>query len=359
MAKRKFSGNSRRGSSKTVKILAALVLLLALALAVVLIAGRYGKFSPEKSGGFLPPEIDGEHVEIHFIDIGQGDAVAIRFPDESVFIIDAGSGANAKAPKKVKDEYDDYLKKTLHLTDNAEIEYLLVTHPHTDHFNLLSDIFDKYRISNTFFNDCDVASKSYKNFVAAAKGEENSVLNAVTDRKIFSPIEKQNCKINIYAPGFAFAENPNNMSIFCLLEYGGRKVLFTGDAEEKEEEWFMQQLVSPCDIDVLKVGHHGSDTSSSEEFLDFLTPEYAVISCDDGSAYGHPAAAVMNRLYYRGIATYRTNRHGDTVLFLDYDGDFVFRPEKKAEVENNSKNRNPYGSIRDTESENLKQADAA
>ena len=153
-------------------------------------------------------------------------------------------------------------------------------------------------------------------------------------------------EFEIFAPGntgFEGAESvKNSMSIMCVLTYGGRTVLFTGDAEVETEEWFISlPEVADLDVDVLKVGHHGSESCTSQAFMEAIKPEYALISCDNGTAYGHPHAVTMNTLFAFGTVTYRTNRHGNVVLYLDDDGDFGFLPENDVPVENNKLGINP------------------
>ena len=126
----------------------------------------------------------------------------------------------------------------------------------------------------------------------------------------------------------------------CVLTYGGRKVMFTGDGEMETEEWFMETVGgTELDVDVLKVGHHGSRSCTSTSFVEFIQPEYAVISCDDGTEYGHPHQETMTTLNTYGVATYRTNVNGNIVLYLDDDGDFGFSLEKEGAAQNNSQNR--------------------
>ena len=128
----------------------------------------------------------------------------------------------------------------------------------------------------------------------------------------------------------------NGMSPIIIVETASRTLLFTGDATTETEEWFMDTYAEELDVDFIKIGHHGSTSSTSEAFLDLVTPECCVIMCDDGEAYGHPAATVMNRLFDRGIVTYRTNRHGNITLFIDSDGDMAFNVENNVPVENNT-----------------------
>ena len=309
---------------------------------------RYGSVLGGKSDFTLPSQLDGRCLEVHFVNIGQGDAIVIMLPDGKIFIIDAGSGSTASPRKAVKEKYLAYLSDDL---DVDEIDYFVITHPDTDHYNMASRVFDKYVVRNAFYNnykDPD-KKKTYTNFLTnKVEKEPNIVIHPVNEEYFYMRIEDETYgyAFDIYAPGdtgFSGAESKwNSMSIMCVLSYGGRKVMFTGDAEVQTEAWFMETVGGiELDVDILKVGHHGSRSCTSTAFVEFIKPEYAVISCDDGDAYGHPHQETMVTLNTYGVATYRTNRHGNIVLYMDEDGDFMFLPQYASTVENNSKNRDP------------------
>ena len=159
-------------------------------------------------------------------------------------------------------------------------------------------------------------------------------------------------QVSIYAPGYNnsaeyFDNSVNSSSPMITLEYGGRRVLLTGDATEYTERYFKEIIqdtlsVNEYIVDVLKVAHHGSDTSTKADFLAFTRPKFAIISCGEVNTYNHPSAMVMNRLFNEGIITYRTNRHGTIVLYIDFEGNILFVPQFKISVENNRFNRKTY-----------------
>lgn len=291
-----------------------------------------------KSNIALPEEFNVDMLlEVHFIDIGQGDAIVMMLPDGKIFIIDAGSGTNAS--KNTRESYDKYLSDNLYVD---KVEYMLVTHPHTDHYNLLDGVLQSYQVEEVIFNSDETPSKSYDNFCIQAKDENSVKIVEITDgNDRLLIIESDLYKITIFSAGndgFKGAKSvDNSMSVICLLEYGTRKVLFTGDAEKETEQWFVDYAHSndiDIDIDVLKVGHHGSNSSSTALFLDNIKPEYAVISCGENNSFNHPSTETMAMLYQYSIATYRTDKHGSVVLYIDNDGDFGFLPEKNNAVEN-------------------------
>lgn len=284
----------------------------------------------------LPSYFDTQNLlEVHFVDIGQGDAIVINFPDKKTMLIDSGSSTTGLAQIRA-----DYLQYLDDVTDNKVIEYMVVTHPDTDHYNMLKAVVDAYQVQNAYYNE-DTGT-TYTQFLDVLNAEEGITINIIDNKSLSFSIEGNGYKVTIYCCGdsaFLGASERNNQSIICLLEFGGRKILFTGDASTATEQWFMNEMdTTNIDIDVLKVGHHGSNTSTSTNFLNFIDTEYAVISCDDGTKHGHPDIEVMDRLSAYGIATYRTNRHGNILLYLDGDGDFGFLTEKNLNTENNTLN---------------------
>lgn len=287
-----------------------------------------------KANFTLPGQFNtGLLLEVHFIDIGQGDAIVINFPDGKTMLIDSGTSTTGLAD--IRNEYIEYLYD---ITNDKVIEYMVVTHPDIDHYNMLGEVLDNYCVQNVYYNED--SGTSYTQFVEKLTAEPQIITNLVDSQSVTYIIEGADYKVTIYSCGdsaFDGASERNAMSIICLLEFGGRKVLLTGDAVTATEQWFISKLGDDAlDIDVLKVGHHGSDSSTGEPFLDFIDTEYAVISCDDGTKYGHPDETTMERLSIYGIVTYRTNRHGNILLYIDSDGDFGFLTEKEQAVENNT-----------------------
>jgi competence protein ComEC len=284
----------------------------------------------------LPGYIDTNSlVEIHFVDVGQGDAIIINFPDRKTMLIDAGTTSSGLSSWR-----EEYLQYLYDVTDDRIIEYMVITHADSDHYNMLQAVVENYDVKTAYYNEN--SGTNYNKFLDVLDDEPGIVLYEVDNQSITYTIEGEGYKVTIFCCGdsaFSGADEKNNQSIICLVEFGGRKVLLTGDAGLATEQWFMTEEYSPYfDVDVLKVGHHGSDTSTGQAFLEYIDAEYAIISCDDGTAYGHPKAIVMERLNTYGLVTYRTNRHGNILLFIDGDGDFIFLTEKPAAPENNSYN---------------------
>lgn len=290
------------------------------------------------SGEILLEDVE---FEAHFVDVGQGDAILLKFPGDVEVMIDGGTTSSGLADYRT--ELVGYLNDVI--SDNT-IEYMIVTHPDTDHYNMLEAVMDAFVVEEIYYNDCD-KNTTYTKFqerVAEELGDAGMAIDA--DGETYTVLDTEGYSVTVYAPGYDRfntgdmsefdAEESNGMSPFVVVETLNRTLLFTGDATTETEEWFMSVYNSALDVDFVKIGHHGSDTSTSQEFLDFINPEYCVIMCDDGSAYEHPSATVMNRLFDKGVVTYRTNRHGNIVLYIGADGDMAFGVEREVAVENNT-----------------------
>lgn len=358
------SSRSKSGSKTVLWIIIALIVLAALLLALSftpvgdeIIAKIRGISADDDRGGGSDKvftaiggnivsgsgEILLENVgfEAHFVDVGQGDAILLKFPGNVEVMIDGGTTSSGLADYRT--ELVGYLNDVV---SDDTIEYMIVTHPDTDHYNMLEAVMDAFVVGEVYYNDCD-KNTTYSKFqdrVLEELGDEGTAIDA--DGETYKVLNTESYSLTVYAPGYDRfntgdmteydAEESNGMSPFVVVETLNRTLIFTGDATVETEEWFMSAYSGSLDVDFIKIGHHGSDTSTSQEFLNFVNPEYCVIMCDDGSAYEHPSATVMNRLFDKGVVTYRTNRHGNIVLYIDASGDMAFAVEREVPVENNT-----------------------
>lgn len=335
-------GKTKTRKNKKLLRLSIVILLFIIFVVIVLFYVEYlspGKFSFLK-GIFdetpvvseIPDYIDAEHaLRIYFIDVGQGDSILLRFPCGTDFLIDAGSGTNAGATR-----ISSYLA-ALDATGLDDLEYMIATHPDSDHINMLDDVLETYEVHNIYYNDYMHTSATFEKFLEAAETEtygENeqaalTLFDEDGDQWNILGVSGECYSVKIYAPGYGRFENNNAMSPFIIAEYGGRKVMLTGDAEACSEQWFLQTFgQNSLDCDILKVAHHGSDTSSSAEFLNFVTCEYAVISVGENNAYGHPDDETLTKLYERNYSVYRTDLDGTIICYIDREGDVAFVTEK-------------------------------
>ncbi len=239
-------------------------------------------------------------LSVHFIDVGQADSILLLLPNGEDMLIDAGQNGDG-------DDVASYLKKQ----GVTDIEYAIGTHPHADHIGGMDDVLRALPTDVLYMPALSANTKTYKDVLTAAEETNVPILKAAAGVSIF---DADGLSITMVAPT---AENTdaNNASAVLLVTYLNRTFLFTGDAEEESEVQMQGDLAA----DVLKVGHHGSTTSSSEAFLNKVMPQYAVISVGNGNSYGHPAEKTLLRLAAIGACVLRTDQDG-TIIFTT-DGD--------------------------------------
>jgi Predicted hydrolase (metallo-beta-lactamase superfamily) len=269
-------------------------LLYVLAAIVIAVAGYFAREY------LMPaPLVDGT-VDFHFIDVGQGDGALIMTEDGNV-LIDAGPASSAT-------ELNAYLDK-FGVTD---IEYAIFSHPHEDHIGGAASVVNSRNIKNVIMPDAEYDTKTYDRLLTAL---EASTKTNVIPAKSGDVYELGNVKIRILAPNSDEYKSTNDYSVVAKISYGATSFMFTGDAEALSEREIMSVYNSyELKSNLLKVGHHGSTTSSSDEFLDAVNPSIAVICCATGNDYGHPHTKTMEKLTERNITVYRTDIDGSIIL---------------------------------------------
>lgn len=242
------------------------------------------------------------NLEIHFIDVDQGDAILIK-QDGYNLLIDAGD--NAYGQRVV-----DYLK------DNnvGHLDYLIGTHPHADHIGGMDDVINAFSIGKIIMPKVCHTTKTFEDVIEAIKQKGLKI----TTPRVGDTYTLGESEFTILAPNSSDYENLNNYSIISRLAFGNNSFIFTGDAEEISES---ETLANGYTLksDLLKVGHHGSNTSTSQEFLDAVSPKYAVIQVGKDNRYGHPTEDILSRLYRANIEVYRNDMDGDIVVKSDGD----------------------------------------
>lgn len=330
------------------------------------------------SGNDIPPLARGDgELQVHFIDVGQGDCILILFPDGKDMLIDC---ANYNDSSAYRTETLNYIKS--YVTD-GQLDYIMLTHCDSDHVYFMDEVLEEFQVDNVFmpnvlathdkiaeanlpqeqlnrFTDKDTVSTAcYANFFIAALTEPdcNVYLNVDPDedtnaivltddglQNSSSPDTDATYRLTFYCPtqeyydssDLSSAEEKNAISPIGILEYNDFRLVLTGDSNEINEPTFVERIGGSVDCDVLKVGHHGSETSSTTEFLNCIDCEYAVISCNaDGNTFNHPRQTTLDRLIAQNMTIYRTDNNGNIVLTVTDGDNFTFNTEKEASQEQN------------------------
>ena len=240
-------------------------------------------------------------LEVHYIDIGQGDATLVTC-DGAAMLIDAGDNSKGTAVQ-------NYLQKQ----GIEKLDYVIGTHPDADHIGGLDVVLYKFDCDTIIMPDIENDTRTYDDVVQTMKTKNYKN----TLPKVGDTYSLGSASFTVIAPNhYDYGDNNNNYSVGIILQNGKHRFLFIGDAEEKAEE---DILANDIDIraDVYKVAHHGSDTASIDELQDEVKPQYAVISCGKDNRYGHPHEEVLQRLTKRDITTYRTDENGTVVVYSD------------------------------------------
>ena len=272
--------------------------LLSLLLTVVLFSSCIFIISVDAKTNKTP----GSLLEVHYIDVGQGDASLIVCGNEAM-LVDAGDEGKGTAIQL-------YLKK--HKIDR--LKYVVATHPDADHIGGLDVIIYKFECGQVLIPNCsnDTSSFEQLQYSMKAKGYSPHVVD------VGEKYTLGEAQIEILSPSaeFTFAET-NDSSIVFRLDYGNNSFLFTGDATIPPQQALIYDPDLDIDVDVLKVPHHGANTAYIKGFYDEVSPEYAVISCGRNNRYGHPRQEVLNDLKSRGAKVFRTDEQGTIVAYSD------------------------------------------
>ncbi len=251
----------------------------------------------ESETSALPTIIPSQESElqVHFLDVGQGDCTLITCDGEAM-LIDAGDN-------------DQGTKIQLYLEKQgiSELKYVIGTHPDADHIGGLDVILYKFDCQTILMPQISSDTAEYRDVVDTMehRGYQN------TPPVVGDTYWLGSAEFTVISPGRVYSDT-NNSSVAILLQYGSHSFLFTGDAEQEAENDMVNSGIF-LHADVYQAGHHGSSTSSSEAFLNAVSPQYAVISCAEGNSYGHPHAEIMDRLRSMGVLVYRTDEQGTIV----------------------------------------------
>ena len=238
-------------------------------------------------------------LKVYFIDVGQGDSIFIQLPDKRAMLIDAGEADFSQAViKTIKEAREDTL------------DYVIATHPHSDHIGGMAEVIKSFKIGSIYMPKVSQTTKTFENLLTTIQSKGLKVNTAKAGVNI---LNAGDLKADILAPVRDDYKDLNDWSAVLKLTYGSTSFLFAGDATATSEK----DITGNLKADVLKIGHHGSKTSTSDLMLSKVSPKYAVISVGKGNSYGHPAAETLDRLKNANVQVYRTDLSGTIVFSSD------------------------------------------
>ena len=242
----------------------------------------------------------GDTLRVNYIDVGQGDSIFIELPNKETMLIDAGEAYEA-------DNVINYIKNL----GISKIDYIVGTHPHTDHIGGLEEVINTFDVGSIYMPKATSTSKTYLDLLTTISDKGLKVKNAKSGVVV---LDENDLKLEFIAPNSDSYSELNNYSAVLKLTYLDNTFLFMGDAETLSED----EVTCDVDADVIKVGHHGSDSSSSLEFVKKASPEYAIIMVGEGNSYNHPYQSIIDRYLGVGAKVLRTDLDGNIVC--DSDG---------------------------------------
>lgn len=248
----------------------------------------------------------------HYIDVGQGDSEFIEFPNGETMLIDAG-------PTDAGDKVVEYIKDLGY----TKIDYVVGTHPHADHIGGMRKVVNSFDIGQIYMPKASTNTKTFENLLTAI---DNKGLTIKTAKAGVNIIDESNFTVEMIAPvQESYTNNLNLYSAVIMIEYGDTKFLYMGDAEAENE----QEITADVSADVIKVGHHGSNTSSSQEFVERVSPSLAIFSLGEGNSYNHPHKEPVARWTEIGAKLLRTDQYGSITVKSD-GKDYTYSTEKNA-----------------------------
>lgn len=231
-------------------------------------------------------------LKVHYLDVGQGDSIFIELPNNETMLIDAAESYQSE-------NIINYLKNL----NYQKIDYVIGTHPHTDHIGGLKNIINTFEIGKIYMPKVVSTTKTYESLLMAIKDKNLKINTAKAGTSI---IDTDALKINILAPNNSIYTELNNYSVVTKITYGTTKFLFMGDAEKLSENEIKENVTA----DVIKIGHHGSNTSSSIDFIKKVNAKYGIISVGLNNKYNLPKEETITNWENSGTKIYLTSTNG-------------------------------------------------
>lgn len=231
-------------------------------------------------------------LKVHYLDVGQGDSIFVELPNNETMLIDAAESYQSE-------NIINYLKNL----NYQKIDYVIGTHPHTDHIGGLKNIINTFEIGKIYMPKVVSTTKTYESLLMAIKDKNLKINTAKAGTSI---IDTDTLKINILAPNNSTYTELNNYSVVTKITYGTTKFLFMGDAEKLSEN----EIKENVSADVIKIGHHGSNTSSSINFIKKVNAKYGIISVGLNNKYNLPKEETITNWENSGTKIYLTSTNG-------------------------------------------------
>ena len=238
-------------------------------------------------------------LKVHYLDVGQGDSIFVELPNNETMLIDAAESYQSE-------NIINYLKNL----NYQKIDYVIGTHPHTDHIGGLKNIINTFEIGKIYMPKVVSTTKTYESLLMAIKDKNLKINTAKAGTSI---IDTDTLKINILAPNSETYTELNNYSAVTKITYGTTKFLFMGDAEKLSENEIKENVTA----DVIKIGHHGSNTSSSIDFIKKVNAKYGIISVGINNKYNLPKEETITNWENSGTKIYLTSTNGTITAISD------------------------------------------
>ncbi len=242
------------------------------------------------------PSLEEGTIAVHFFDVGQGDSEFIEFPNGTTMLIDGG-----------EKEMGERVVSNIKALGYDSITYVVATHPHSDHIGGLIYAINSLNVDTVYMPNATTTTSTFEKFLYAVENRNCKVVEAKNGVNV---IDEENLFAEFVAPVSDKYEELNDYSAVLKVKYKDTSFLFMGDAEKVSEN----EITADISADVLKVGHHGSNTSSSKKFIERVNPKYAVFEVGDDNSYNHPNKDIVKRYEKMGAEILRTDEKGNITI---------------------------------------------